>query len=190
MRYLIAGLGNPGSAYENTRHNIGFRAAERAAERLGERIGRKKFRSLCAEAVYSDEKLLIIKPQTFMNASGEAVREAREFYRIEPERIIVVYDELDLALGNVRVNRGGSSAGHNGIRSVIASLGSGEFCRVRIGIGKPLGKKEARDHVLSAFAADERDTATEMVETAVEATFEIISRGVDSAMNRFNSRLN
>lgn len=190
MRYLIAGLGNPGSAYENTRHNIGFRAAERTAERLGEKIGRKKFRSLCTEAVYSDEKLLIIKPQTFMNASGEAVREAKEFYRIEPERIIVVSDELDLALGNIRVNRGGGSAGHNGIRSVIASLGSEEFCRVRIGIGKPRGKKEARDHVLSAFSADERDTAAEMVEAAVEATFEIISRGVDSAMNRFNSRLN
>ena len=190
MRYLIAGLGNPGSAYEKTRHNIGFRAAERAAERLGSKIGRKKFRSLCAEAVYSDEKLLIIKPQTFMNASGEAVREAKEFYRIDPERIIVVYDELDLALGNIRVNRGGGSAGHNGIRSIIASLGSEEFCRVRIGIGKPYGKKEAKDHVLSVFAADERDTAAEMVEAAVEAAFEIISRGVDSAMNRFNSRLN
>ncbi len=188
MRYLIAGLGNPGSAYDNTRHNIGFRAAERAAERLGARIGKKKFRSLCAEAVYSDDKLLIIKPQTFMNASGEALREAKEFYRIALERIIVVYDEIDLPLGNVRVNRGGGSAGHNGIKSIIASLGSGEFCRVRIGIGK--GKKEARDHVLSAFAADERDTAAGMVETAVEATFEIISRGVDSAMNRFNSRLN
>lgn len=190
MRYLIAGLGNPGSAYENTRHNVGFRAAERAAERLGSKIGRKKFRSLCAEAVYSDEKLLIIKPQTFMNASGEAVREAKEFYKIGLERIIVVYDELDLALGNIRVNRGGGSAGHNGIRSIIASLGSGEFCRVRIGIGKPRGEKEAKDHVLSVFAADERDAAAEMVETAVEAMFEIISRGVDSAMNRFNSRLN
>ena len=116
MRYLIAGLGNPGSAYDNTRHNIGFRTAERTAERLGAKIGKKKFRSLCAEAVYSDEKLLIIKPQTFMNASGEALREAKEFYRIAVERIIVVYDELDIPLGNIRVNRGGGSAGHNGIR--------------------------------------------------------------------------
>ena len=190
MRYLIAGLGNPGSAYDNTRHNIGFRAAERAAERLGVKIGKKKFRSLCAEAIYSDKKLLIIKPQTFMNASGEALREAKEFYKIALEQVIVVYDELDLPLGNIRVNRGGGSAGHNGIRSVIASLGSGEFCRVRIGIGKPSGKKEGRDHVLSTFAADERDTAAEMVETAVEATLEIISAGVDSAMNKFNSRLN
>lgn len=190
MRYLIVGLGNPGSAYDNTRHNIGFCAAERMASRLGVKIGKKKFRSLCAEAVFSGEKLLIIKPQTFMNASGEALREAKEFYRIALERIIVVYDELDLPLGNIRVNRGGGSAGHNGIISVIASLGSGEFCRVRIGIGKPRGGKEARDHVLSTFAASERDAAAEMVETAVEATFEIISAGVDSAMNRFNSRLN
>ncbi len=190
MRYLIAGLGNPGSAYDNTRHNIGFRAAERAAERLGAKIGKKKFRSLCTEAVYSDEKLLIIKPQTFMNASGEALREAKEFYRIAVEQIIVIYDELDLDLGNIRITRGGGSAGHNGIRSIIASLGSGEFCRVRIGIGKPSGKKEARDYVLSGFAADEKETAAEMVETAVEATLEIISAGVDSAMNRFNSRLN
>lgn len=190
MRYLIAGLGNPGSAYNNTRHNIGFRVAERAAERLGAKIGKKKFRSLCAEAVYSDEKLLIIKPQTFMNASGEALREAKEFYRITVEQIIVIYDELDLALGNIRITRGGGSAGHNGIRSIIASLGSGEFCRVRIGIGKPSGKKEARDYVLSGFASDEKETAAEMVETAVEATLEIISAGVDSAMNRFNSRLN
>ncbi len=190
MRYLIAGLGNPGSAYDNTRHNIGFRAAERAVERLGAKIGKKKFRSLCTEAVYSDEKLLIIKPQTFMNASGEALREAKEFYRIAVEQIIVIYDELDLDLGNIRITRGGGSAGHNGIRSIIASLGSGEFCRVRIGIGKPSGKKEARDYVLSGFAADEKETAAEMVETAVEATLEIISAGVDSAMNRFNSRLN
>lgn len=190
MRYLIAGLGNPGSAYDNTRHNIGFRAAERAAERLGVKIGKKKFRSLCAEAVYSDEKLLIIKPQTFMNASGEALREAKEFYRIALEQIIVVYDELDLPLGNIRVNRGGGSAGHNGIRSIMSSLGSGEFCRVRIGIGKPPGEKEARDHVLSGFSSDERETAAEMVAAAVDAMFEIISGGVDSAMNKFNSRLN
>ena len=190
MRYLLAGLGNPGSAYDNTRHNIGFRAAERAAERLGVKTGKEKFRSLCAEAVCSDEKLLIIKPQTFMNASGEALREAKEFYRIALERIIVVYDELDLPLGNIRVNRGGGSAGHNGIKSVIASLGSGEFCRIRIGIGKPPGKKEARNHVLSRFSSDERETAAEMVEAAVEAAFEIISGGVEAAMNRFNSRLN
>lgn len=190
MRYLIAGLGNPGSAYDNTRHNIGFRAAERAAERLGVKIGKKKFRSLCAEALYSDKKLLIIKPQTLMNASGEALREAKEFYRIALEQIIVVYDELDLPLGNIRVNREGGSAGHNGIKSIIASLGSGEFCRVRIGIGKPLGEKEARDHVLSGFSSDERKTAAEMVEVAVKATLEIISGGVDSAMNKFNSRLN
>lgn len=190
MPYLIAGLGNPGSAYDNTRHNIGFRAAERVAERLGVKIGKKKFRSLCAEAVYSDEKLLIIKPQTFMNASGEALREAKEYYRIALEQVIVVYDELDLPLGNIRVNKGGGSAGHNGIRSIIASLGSGEFCRVRIGIGKPPGKKEARDHVLSGFPSDERETAAEMVEAAVEAAFEIINAGVDSAMNKFNSRLN
>ena len=190
MRYLIAGLGNPGSTYDNTRHNIGFRAAERAAERLGAKIGKKKFRSLCAEAVYSDEKLLIIKPQTFMNASGEALREAKEFYRVALEQIIVIYDELDLPLGNIRVNRGGGSAGHNGIRSIIASLGSGEFCRVRIGIGKPFGGAEARNYVLSGFAADEKEAAAEAVETAVEATLEIISAGVDSAMYRFNSRLN
>ncbi len=190
MRYLIAGLGNPGSAYENTRHNIGFRTAERAAERLNIKIGKKKFRSLCAETVYSDEKLLIIKPQTFMNASGEALREAKEFYRIALDQLIVVYDELDLPLGNIRISRGGGSAGHNGIKSIIASLGSGEFCRVRIGIGKPPGRKETRNHVLSGFSSNEKETVAEMVEAAVEATFEIISRGVDSAMNRFNSRLN
>jgi len=190
MRYLIAGLGNPGSAYDNTRHNIGFRAVDRAAELLSTSIGKKKFKSLCAEAVYLNEKLLIIKPQTFMNASGEALREAKECYRIAVEQIIVVYDELDIPLGKIRVNRGGSSAGHNGIRSIIASLGCGGFCRVRIGIGKPSGEKDGRNYVLARFSADERETAAEMVEVAVEATFEIISGGVDSAMNRFNSRLN
>ncbi|MCY4261772.1 MAG: aminoacyl-tRNA hydrolase, partial [Candidatus Dadabacteria bacterium] len=115
MRHLIAGLGNPGSSYENTRHNIGFCAAERAAERLGVKIRKKKFRSLCAEAPQEDHKVLIIKPQTFMNSSGEAIREAKQFYGIDLERIIVIYDELDLPLGNVRVNRAGGSAGHNGI---------------------------------------------------------------------------
>ncbi len=190
MRHLIAGLGNPGSSYENTRHNIGFCAAERAAERLGVKIRKKKFRSLCAEAPQEDHKVLIIKPQTFMNSSGEAIREAKQFYGIDLERIIVIYDELDLPLGNVRVNRAGGSAGHNGIKSIIESLGSGQFARVRIGIGRPYGKKKARNHVLSEFLSDEKKTAAEMVEVAVDAAFEIIIGGVDSAMNRFNSRLN
>ena len=190
MRYLIAGLGNPGSAYHNTRHNIGFRAVERVAEKLDVKIGKNRFKSLCAEAVYSGEKLLLIKPQTFMNASGEAVREARKFYGISNERIIVIHDELDLHLGRIKISRAGGSAGHNGIKSVIRSLGSEEFARVKIGIGGYLEKEDGRDYVLSKFSGEEKDTATEMVETASSATLEIISAGIDAAMNEFNSRLN
>lgn len=189
MRYLVAGLGNPGSAYDNTRHNVGFAAADRTARKLNTETAKTGFASLYGEAFHSGEKLLIMKPQTYMNRSGRAVREAKEFYKIPVEKIIVVYDELDLPLGTIRVNEGGGSAGHNGIRSIIDSLGSADFARVRMGIGKPSGKEDGRRHVLSKFAESEKDTTEEMVETASLAVLEIVSGGTASAMNAFNGKI-
>ena len=186
MRYLVAGLGNPGSAYDGTRHNVGFEAADRAAGRLGAEISRSGFRSLYGEAFLSGEKLLIMKPQTFMNASGEALGEAARFYGIPPERAVVVHDELDLPLGTLRISEGGGSAGHNGVRSVAAALGSAGFVRVRIGVGKPRGKRDGRSWVLSRFSERERDAADEAIERASEAALAVVGDGVAAAMNRFN----
>ena len=186
MRYLVAGLGNPGSEYDGTRHNVGFAVADRAARRLGAEISRSGFRSLYGEAFHSGEKLLIMKPQTFMNSSGEAIREAARFYGIPPSRAIVVHDELDLPLGTLRISEGGGAAGHNGVRSVMASLGSADFVRVRVGVGKPPGKKDGRRHVLSRFSKDERDAAEEMTERACAAALAVVSDGAAEAMNRFN----
>ncbi len=190
MRYLIAGLGNPGSTYDNTRHNIGFESVERTAERLGVKIVKKKFLSLCGEAFWSSEKLLLMKPQTFMNASGEAVRKASEFYSIPIDRIVVIHDELDLKLGVIKISRGGGAAGHNGVKSVINSLGSKDFARIRMGIGKPQQRIAGADYVLSKFTVAERDLMEKMIDTSTTATLEVISDGVDSAMNIYNGQLN
>ncbi len=190
MRYLIAGLGNPGSAYYKTRHNIGFESVERTAEKLGVKIGKNKFLSLCGEVFWSGEKLLIMKPQTFMNVSGEAVREASEFYSIPAERIVVIHDELDLELGVIKISRGGGAAGHNGVKSVMNSLGSREFTRIRMGVGKPPQGIRGSDYVLSKFTVAEKNSVGKMIETSVAATLEVISGGVDSAMNIYNGQLN
>ena len=186
MRYLVAGLGNPGSEYDGTRHNVGFAAADRAASRLGAEISKSGFRSVYGEAFHSGEKLLIMKPQTFMNASGEALGEAARFYGVPPERTVVLHDELDLPLGTLRISEGGGSAGHNGIRSIAAALGSAGFMRVRVGVGKPEGKRDGRRWVLSRFSGDERAAAAEAIERACEAALAIVSDGAAAAMNRFN----
>ena len=154
--YLVVGLGNPGATYANTRHNAGFLAVDAMAKALGTSLDRARFKALVGEAMLADQRVLLMKPQTFMNLSGEAVREAAAFYHIAPDHVIVVYDDVTLDVGRLRVRGKGSDGGHNGMKSIIAQLGSNEFARVRIGVGKkPHPQYDLADWVLSAFSAEE-----------------------------------
>lgn len=185
--WLIVGLGNPGAQYEKTRHNMGFRALDLLAKELGCKVDRAKFRGLTGQAVYGGQKLLLLKPQTFMNASGDSVREAAAFYKLPPERVIVLFDDISLAPGRLRVRGSGSAGGHNGIKSIIAQLGSQDFPRVKIGVGaKPHPDYDLADWVLSGFSAQEEKAVGPVLERAGQAALCILEKGVQEAENRFN----
>ncbi len=185
---LVVGLGNPGREYSLSKHNIGFMAVDELANRLGVSIGKKGFKSLYAEALKDEKKLILLKPQTYMNRSGEAVRDATAFFKIPTEDIIVIYDEMDLPLGTIKIKVGGGSAGHKGIESIIMNLGDLGFIRVRIGIEKPARKSGGAGHVLSGFREEEREVITDTLTKAADAVLEIITQGVNSAMNKFNRK--
>lgn len=183
--YLVVGLGNPGREYEGTRHNAGFGVVEYMADKLGVDISRIKFKGLVGETIISGEKCLFLKPSTFMNLSGESVREAADFYKIPPENIIVVYDDVSMEVGRLRIRPSGSDGGHNGMKSIIYQLNSNSFPRVRVGIGAP--SREMVSHVLGRFTQDEKPLIKEIIEIASDAVAEIIKNGTQSAMNRYNS---
>ncbi|KRT64977.1 MAG: peptidyl-tRNA hydrolase, peptidyl-tRNA hydrolase, PTH1 family [Candidatus Dadabacteria bacterium CSP1-2] len=185
---LVAGLGNPGKGYASSRHNIGFIVIDELAKRLGVSVKKKGFRSHYAQAPIDEKKLILLKPDTYMNRSGEAVSEAAEFFKIPAKDVIVVYDEMDLSLGSIKVKVGGGSAGHKGIQSIINSLGDSDFIRVRVGIGKPIQKSETVGHVLSGFEKEEKKLAKELIVRAADAVIEIVLRGAESAMNKFNKK--
>ncbi|MCR4430205.1 MAG: aminoacyl-tRNA hydrolase [Tepidanaerobacteraceae bacterium] len=185
--YLIAGLGNPGREYEHTRHNVGFMVLDLLAERLDAKINRIKFKGLIGEAVYEGEKLLLLKPQTYMNLSGESVSDAVSFYKIPQDRIIIIYDDMDLAAGRLRIRPEGSSGGHRGMESIIYQLSTDKFCRIRVGIGRPEGERDAAGHVLGRLCGEEALKIKAAMEAAAQAALLIISRGVHEAMNKFNS---
>lgn len=188
--WLIVGLGNPGSQYEKTRHNMGFRALDLLAKDLGCKVDRAKFRALTGQAVFDGRKLLLLKPQTFMNASGDSVREAAAFYKLPPERVIVLFDDISLAPGRLRVRGSGSAGGHNGIKSIIAQLGSQAFPRVKIGVGaKPHPDYDLADWVLSGFSAQEEKLIGPALERAGQAALCILEKGVQEAENRFNGAI-
>ena len=185
--WLIVGLGNPGDNYARTRHNVGFRAVDALAAALGVKIDRAKYRGLTAQAVWQGQKLLLLKPQTFMNLSGLSVMDAARFYKLPPERVIVLFDDISLDVGRLRVRADGSAGGHNGIKSIIGSLNSQSFPRVKIGVGaKPHPDYDLADWVLSNFTQEEEKLLGPAVERGAEAALEIIRSGVPSAANRFN----
>lgn len=185
--WLIVGLGNPGDNYARTRHNVGFRTADALAAALGVKIDRAKYRGLTAQAVWQGQKLLLLKPQTFMNLSGLSVMDATRFYKLPPERVIVLFDDISLDVGRLRVRADGSAGGHNGIKSIIGSLNSQSFPRVKIGVGaKPHPDYDLADWVLSNFTQEEEKLLGPAVERGAEAALEIIRSGVPSAANRFN----
>ena len=187
VSWLIVFLGNPGPKYACTRHNAGFMAGDALAKKLGVSIDRLRFRALTAAAEINGEKVLLMKPQTFMNLSGEAVGQAARFYKIPPERVLVVSDEISLPLGKLRVRPKGSAGGHNGLKSVIASLGSDAFPRIRIGVGAPPHPDyDMADWVLSVFRDQDLEDMLAASDRAAEAVTTYISNGPERAMNRFN----
>lgn len=185
--WLLVFLGNPGPKYECTRHNAGFMAADALAKKLGVSINRARFKALTASAEINGEKVLLMKPQTYMNLSGEAVGEAARFYKILPEHVIVVSDEVSLPLGKLRVRMKGSAGGHNGLKSIIASLGSDNFPRVRIGVGAPPHPDyDMADWVLSVFRNQDLEDMLSAADKAAEAVVTYVTDGPEHAMNRFN----
>ena len=186
--YLIVGLGNPGREYEHTRHNAGFDAIDVLAGKLGAEGKEKKHKGLCGKGMIAGEKVILLKPQTFMNLSGESVRAAADFYKIDAEHMIVLYDDIDLDVGKLRVRAKGSAGGHNGIKNIIAHMGTQEFPRVRIGVGAKPDRMDLADYVLGRFSQVERPVMEDAFEEAAEAAIAVVEDGIDAAMNRFNRK--
>lgn len=185
--WLLVCLGNPGDQYENTRHNVGFMVADELGERHNIPIQRLKFRALTNTITVGDERVLLMKPVTYMNLSGEAVHEAAAFYKIPPEHVLVISDEVSLAPGKIRVRRSGSAGGHNGLKNIIAHLGTDQFPRIRLGVGqKPHPDYDMADWVLGKFQGEDKKAVEEAVKRAADAAECLIREGVDKAMNRYN----
>lgn len=184
--WLIVGLGNPGREYEKTRHNAGFRALDILADKLGCKVDKAKFQGLYGQVARNGKKLFLLKPQTFMNASGRAIAQLASFYRIPPQRVVVLFDDISLVPGNLRIRKDGSAGGHNGIKSVIAELGSQDFPRVKIGVGaKPHPDYDLVDWVLSTFSAQEEKALAPALERAADAALAIVELGTAEASNRY-----
>lgn len=184
---LIVGLGNPGPQYERTRHNVGFRVVDRLAEQWGFTWSERRARAMLASGTVGSEKVVLAKPLTYMNLSGESVGELARWYKISPEDILIIYDELDLPTGRVRLRPNGSAAGHNGMRDIIARLHTSDFPRLRVGIGRPKhSRMEGRDHVLSAANGDDAILLATGEERATEAVQMLLSQGIEVTMNAVN----
>lgn len=186
--FLIVGLGNPGPKYEFTRHNAGFLCMDLLAQQLGVKIDRIKFKSVVADVAIEGSRCILMKPQTFMNNSGEAVRDAANFYKIPPEHIIILFDDISLPPGKLRIRRKGSDGGHNGIKSILYLLGSDQFPRIKLGVGaKPRPDYDLADWVLSTLQKDELSRMKEAMEKACEAVPLLVREETDRAMNLYNS---
>lgn len=184
---LIVGLGNPGRQYETTRHNAGWLCMDMLSDKLGVKINKIKFKSTVGEADIGGHRCLLMKPQTFMNLSGEAVGEACRFYKIPPEKVIVIFDDISLPCGGLRIRRKGSAGGHNGIKSIIQHLGSDNFPRIKLGVGaKPHEDYDLADYVLSAFSKDEIPQMKQAMEKACDALEYLADGKIDEAMSKFS----
>ena len=185
--WLVVGLGNPGKEYEKTRHNCGFRALDILAEKLGCKIDKGKFQGLYGQVNYNGCKLLLLKPLTYMNLSGRSVLQLSAYFHVPPQRIIVLFDDISLEPGRLRIRADGSAGGHNGIKSIISEVGSQDFPRVKIGVGgKAHPEQDLADHVLSTFSSSEEKALVSALERAADAALCIIEKGVPEAANRFN----
>ncbi len=188
--YIIVGLGNPGKQYEHTRHNVGFEVIDRLAEKHDILMTERKHRAFCGKGLIGGQKAMLVKPQTFMNLSGESVKSAVDFYQIGTDELIVVYDDVSLSPGQLRIRRAGSAGGHNGIKNIIAQLGTQEFPRVKVGVGEKPERMDLADYVLSHFSKSEWEMMEEAFKEAADAVEVMIADGADAAMNRFNAKKN
>ena len=187
VSWILVFLGNPGQKYAGSRHNVGFMTAEVLEKRLGIRIDRLRFKALTAQATLGNEKVLLMKPQTYMNLSGDAVQPAAAFYKVPSERVLVVSDDVSLPTGKLRIRASGSAGGHNGLKSIIARLGTEDFPRLKIGVGSPPNKEfEMVDWVLSGFHGQDAKDIAAATDRAADALESILSEGIERAMNRFN----
>lgn len=186
--YIIAGLGNPGGKYDNTRHNVGFQVIDILADRMGILVEEKKHKALCGRGMLEGQKVVLLKPQTFMNLSGESVRAAADFYKAGPEDVLVVYDDISLEPGQLRIRTKGSAGGHNGIKNIIAHLGTQEFPRVKVGIGEKPKGMDLADYVLSRFSKGEQELMDQAFKEAADAVAVILGQGIEPAMNQFNAK--
>ena len=187
VSWLVVGLGNPGAKYENTRHNVGFMTADALAGRNGEPIRRVKYNALTSEAVIGGQSVLLMKPTTFMNLSGQAVSEAARFYKIPADHVLVISDDVDLPLGKLRIRKSGSAGGHNGLKHIIQLLGTDQFPRLKIGVGgKPHPDYNMADWVLGQFQGEDKKTIDAAVARAADAVECLLADGIDRAMNQYN----
>ena len=182
----IIGLGNPGMKYAGTRHNIGFDAVTAIADKYNLSIDNKKFKGVYADGHIAGEKVLLVQPQTYMNLSGECVREVADFYKLNPDEIIIICDDINLDVGRLRIRKKGSAGGHNGLKNIIAHLGTEEFPRIRVGVGEKTEGWDLADYVLARFDKDSEPVIREALANVVGAVETWISEGIDAAMNRFN----
>ena len=185
--WLIVGLGNPGKEYAHTRHNAGFRALDVLADKLGYKVDKLKYQGLYCQVNYNGKKVFLLKPQTYMNLSGRSVLQLSAYYNIPPQRIIVLFDDISLVPGRLRIRGDGSAGGHNGIKSIISEVGSQDFPRVKIGVGgKAHPDQDLADHVLSGFSAKEEKDLKSALERAADAALTIMDKGIAEAANRYN----
>lgn len=182
--FLIVGLGNPGREYENTRHNIGFKVIDNIAKEYNIDINRQKFKGTYGEGFIDGEKVILLKPTTYMNLSGESIREVMDFYKITSEQLLVIYDDISLDVGRLRIREKGSAGGHNGIKSIIAHLGTDIFSRIKVGVGQP--NVDLVNYVLGKFTQEEMEVLKQSIDASTKATREIIKNDVKIAMNQFN----
>lgn len=186
--FVIVGLGNPGPEYKNNRHNVGFMVLDQIAEQLGERFARVKFESLIAQAHYGDERLVLAKPRSFMNLSGRAVSSLVRFHKLPAERLLLIYDDVDLPFESLRMRADGGAAGHKGMRSIIQSLSTQSFPRLRVGVSRPAGNMSTPKFVLQDFSKKEQEILPIVLKDAADAALSFVSEGIDQAMNRHNRR--
>jgi PTH1 family peptidyl-tRNA hydrolase len=188
-QFLLVGLGNPGREYRETRHNAGFMVIDRLSEQLGFGLSRVQSKALIGQGKLGEARVILAKPQTYMNLSGQAVASLLRFYKLPHSRLLVIHDDIDLPFGTIRMRPGGGSGGQKGLASIIQQLGTQEFPRLRVGVGRPSGRMDPADHVLQTFSPAERELLLAVLKTAVEASLSFVKDGLSQAMNQFNGEL-
>lgn len=184
--YIIAGLGNPGKEYAGSRHNVGFMTLDVLADRYNIDVSVKAHKALIGKGMIEGNKVILVKPQTYMNLSGESIRSVMDYYKTEPSEFIVIYDDISLEPGQIRIRKKGSAGGHNGIKNIIAHLGTQEFPRIRIGVGEKPARMDLADYVLGHFSKDEKEPMEQAFKDGAAAAVSMMNDGIDTAMNRYN----